>query len=80
MFKKNILKDFQKIFHSPSIPDLYLKRLRSWSSAKRSTILLKYKTEISNILTQTGAIFKQKKISIPDWRQIKVLFKGFKMI
>ena len=41
IFKTNILKDFQKIFHSKPIPGLYLQRFRSQSSAKRSTILLK---------------------------------------
>ena len=36
-------------------------------------------TEIGNIFTQTDAISKRKKIAIPDWRQMKVLSKGFKM-
>ena len=37
-------------------------------------------TEIGNIFIQTNAISKRKKIEIPDWRQMKVLLKGFQMI
>ena len=37
-------------------------------------------TEMGNIFTQTKAISKQKKIEIPDWRQIKVLSKDFKVV
>ena len=37
-------------------------------------------TEIGNIFTQTDAIFEQKKIALPDWRQMKDLFEIFKMV
>ena len=36
-------------------------------------------TEIGNDFTQTYAISKQKETATPDWRQMKVLLKGFKM-
>ena len=36
-------------------------------------------TEMGNIFTQTNVISKRKKIAIPDWRQMKVLSKGFQM-
>ena len=35
------------------------------------------KTEMGNVFTQTDAISKQKKIAMPDWRQMKKTFKGF---
>ena len=35
------------------------------------------KTEIGNIVTQTDAISKRKKIAIPDWRQMKKKIKEF---
>ena len=37
-------------------------------------------TEIGNIFTQTDAFSKRKKITIPDWRKMKDLFKSFLMI
>ena len=36
-------------------------------------------TETGNVFTQTNVISKRKKIAMPDWRQMKVLSKGFKM-
>ena len=36
-------------------------------------------TEMGNVFTQTNAIPKRIKIEIPDWRQMKVLSKGFQM-
>ena len=38
------------------------------------------KNKFGNIFTQTNAISKRKKIEIPDWRQMKEFFKGFKMV
>ena len=35
-------------------------------------------TEIGKVFTQTDAISKRKKIAIPDWHQMKYLFKNYK--
>ena len=37
-------------------------------------------TEMGKVFTQTNAISKQKEIAIPDWRQMKDLFKSFQMV
>ena len=37
-------------------------------------------TEMGKVFTQTNAIPKRIKIAIRDWRQMKVLSKGFQMI
>ena len=34
---------------------------------------------MGKVFTQTNAISKRKEIAIPDWRQMKVFLKGFKM-
>ena len=38
------------------------------------------KTEIGNDCTKINAISKWEKVAIPDWRQMKVLSKGFQMV
>ena len=38
------------------------------------------KSKFGYIFTQTNVISKRKKIEIPDWRQMKVVFKGFKTV
>ena len=41
---------------------------------------LQFKSTFCNIFSQTNVISKRKKIEIPDWRQMKVVFKGFKTV
>ena len=64
------------------INQIKLKYLKSILQS-RSSLLPPYcrgcDTEIGNVFTHKNAISKRLKIAISEWRQMKVLLKGFQM-
>ena len=76
--RRSDFEEFQKIFHSKPVPDLYPQQLKSYSLSKSMTILLKciffYGTAKTNLamfsmdFIETNAISDRKRIEIPALR------------
>ena len=84
-FKKDISKCFQKSFKPDQSKLCISNGLKARALQRKMIICLNAflykdcKSEMGNIFIQTNTISKWKKVAIPDWRQMKVLSKGFQM-
>ena len=77
IFKKSFNLDQSQVCISNGLEARALQREALFS--ENAFLYRDCETEMGNVFTQTNAIPKRIKIEIPDWRQMKVLSKGFQM-